>query len=136
MSMSKGKISVLTQFNADLEDKLASIEFTLNPGYFQQMKANLEFNISTNGTMTFLRNAEQMQLFSKILRYLSLGVVAIFCLSIVFHQMIGVETIVPFQIIYLSHLVESNYTPVFGIFGYLANSAFNFLFYDDFSSIF
>ena len=77
-----------------------------------------------------------MQLFSKILRYLSLGVVCLFGVSIFFHQMIGAEIIVPFQIIYLSHLVENNYTPVFSIFGYLANSAFNFPFYNNEGSIF
>lgn len=81
--------------------------------------------------MMFLRNVEKMQLFAKILRYMSLGVVGLFGISLFVHQMIGVEIIVPFQIIYLSHLVENNYTPVFSIFGYLANSAFNFQFYSN-----
>lgn len=86
--------------------------------------------------MMFLRNVEKMQLFAKILRYVSLGVVGLFGISLFVHQMIGVEIIVPFQIIYLSHLVENNYTPVFSIFGYLANSAFNFQFYSNQGSIF
>ena len=41
--------------------------------------------------------------------------------------MIGLETLVPIQIIYLTHLLNSDVTPIYSILGFFANSAFNLL---------
>jgi hypothetical protein len=41
--------------------------------------------------------------------------------------MIGLETLVPIQIIYLTHLLNSDVTPIYSMLGFFANSAFNLL---------
>lgn len=43
------------------------------------------------------------------------------------HKMIGLETLVPIQIIYLTHLLNNDVTPIYSLLSFFANSAFNLL---------
>lgn len=52
------------------------------------------------------------------------------------HKMIGLETLVPIQIIYLTHLLNNNVTPIYSMLSFFANSVFNLLHSENhFSSI-
>lgn len=59
----------------------------------------------------------------------TLCAVLIFLASLRFHKMIGLETILPFQIIYFVFLLNSDKTQLFSLFSYYSGSALNFLFY-------
>ena len=54
-----------------------------------------------------------------------------FALGSLSHKMIGLETLAPIQIIYLTHLLSSDVTPIYSMLSFFANSAFNLLHSDN-----
>jgi hypothetical protein len=57
---------------------------------------------------------------------LSIAAIIVFIGSLFIHKMIGVELIHSFQIIYITHLANNNYTEPYGMLKYLHLSAWNF----------
>lgn len=51
----------------------------------------------------------------------------VFALSMFVHKMIGVELLISFQIVYLVHLVNNQYTQEYALLKYLSYTSWNFL---------
>lgn len=63
----------------------------------------------------------------KLYEILAIATLCVFALGSLSHKMIGLETLVPIQLIYLTHLLNSSVTPVYKLLSFFANSAFNLL---------
>lgn len=63
----------------------------------------------------------------KLYEILAIATICVFALGSLIHKMIGLETLVPIQLIYLTHLLNGGATPVYSLLSFLANSAFNLL---------
>lgn len=60
-----------------------------------------------------------------LLTGVSVFAIAVFAASTFVHKMIGVELIFPLQIVYLVHLVNSNYSQSFSLLKYFGFASWN-----------
>jgi hypothetical protein len=82
----------------------------------------------SNGTkLIIVKNLSQFLYFKDAVCGLSLTILALFFISLFVHKMIGVELIHTYQIVYLVHLVNPNYSPHYGLLRWFALTVFDFL---------
>ena len=127
VSYSKGKITVLVDFLEDLEGNSAKIFMNFDSNYFVQTNTSLSFDmVSTSGAKLILSDDIGVLALCKLLiTGVTLFALAVFAASTFVHKMIGVELIFPLQIVYLVHLVNSNYSQSFGLLKYFGFASWN-----------
>lgn len=81
---------------------------------------------STSGAKLILTSdVSTLALCKMLLTGVSVLVIVVFAVSTFVHKMIGVELIFPLQIIYLVHMVNSNYSQSFGLLKYFGFASWN-----------
>ena len=83
--------------------------------------------ISDDVKLIIITDKEKMLLYIKLEEIIAIITLCIFALGSLSHKMIGLETLVPIQIIYLTHLLNNNVTPIYSMLSFFADSAFNIL---------
>lgn len=82
----------------------------------------------SSGEKLILTGDIEMIVFCKtLLTGVSVLVLFVFAASTFVHKMIGVELVFPLQIVYLVHLVNTNYSQSFGLLKYFGFSSWNLL---------
>jgi hypothetical protein len=84
--------------------------------------------MDSNGIKLMLVNNEHyLNICHNIILGLSLSIMGIYFLSLFFHKMVGVELMHTFQVIYLVHLINNDYTSPYSLLKYFAVITFDFL---------
>jgi hypothetical protein len=96
--------------------------------YFSQKTVSLAFSMVSNGAkLIIVKDWSQFLSFKDAVCGLSLTILALFFVSLFVHKMIGVELIHTYQVVYLVHLVNPNYTPHYSLLRWFALTVFDFL---------
>jgi hypothetical protein len=96
--------------------------------YFSQKTVSLAFSMVSNGTkLIIVKDLSQFLSFKNAVCGLSLTILALFFISLFVHKMIGVELIHTYQVVYLVHLINPNYTPHYSLLRWFALTVFDLL---------
>lgn len=126
-SYSNGKVTIVVDFFEDLEGHPAKVFLTLDRNYFLQANAIISFSMeSTSGAKLILTSdVSTLALCKMLLTGVSVLVIVVFAASTFLHKMIGIELIFPLQIVYLVHMINSNYSQSFGLLKYFGFTSWN-----------
>lgn len=127
VSYSSGKATIVVDFFEDLEGNPAKAFLALDRNYFLQANASISFSMeSTSGAKLILTSdVSTLALCKMLLTGVSVLVIVVFALSTLLHKMIGVELIFPLQIVYLVHMINTNYSQSFGLLKYFGFASWN-----------
>lgn len=103
----------------------AILTLSLDSRYFIQPTVFIAFNMTSHGNKLTL--SSNLVFVKNLFLVLSILAILVFASSLFVHKMIGVELILPFQIVYLVHLVNNQYTQEYGLLKYIAYTSWNFL---------
>lgn len=111
----------------DLEGKSAKVFLALDRNYFLQANTSVSFSMeSTSGAKLILASdVSTLALCKMLLTGVSVFAMIVFAASTFVHKMIGVELVFPLQIVYLTHMVNINYSQSFGLLKYLGFVSWN-----------
>jgi hypothetical protein len=127
ISYAKGFLTVYVNFFSDLEGKGANVTLRLE-NYFSQKTVSIAFSMVSNGIkLIIVKDWSQFLSFKNTVCGLSLTILALFFVSLFVHKMIGVELIHTYQVVYLVHLVNPNYTPHYSLLKWFALTVYDFL---------
>ena len=126
-SYSGGSITIIVDYLENLEGNAANVFLELDRNYFLQTNASISFDmISTSGAKLIITgDIEMIMLCKMLLTGVSVLAIAVFAVSTFVHKMIGVELVFPLQVVYLVHMVNSNYSQSFGLLKYLGFASWN-----------
>ena len=128
MSLSNGLLIVNVDFFEDLEGRDANVTLLLQNSSFLQPSATTSFSMLSNGVkLLFTKDQAKMLMCRESVEALSLAIVVLFVLSCLVHKTIGVELIHSYQVIYLVHLLNGDYTQLYSFLRFFSFSAFDFL---------
>ena len=79
--------------------------------------------------MVYYEDTSSLELAGVVFLYVNGILEVVFLVSIFFHQMLGVEVVVTYQLVFLGHFLTHNYSLSFSYFKYFAYSFCNFYYY-------
>lgn len=83
--------------------------------------------ISNGAKLILTGDIGLIKLCKMLLTGVSVLAIVVFAASTFVHKMIGVELVFPLQIVYLVHLVNSNYSQPFGLLKYIGFASWNLM---------
>lgn len=87
--------------------------------------------ISNGMKLIITKDHTKMLMCKESIEIISLVIIILFVLSSLTHKMIGVEMIHSYQVIYLVHLLNGDYTQLYSLLRFFSYSAFDFLMIKD-----
>lgn len=126
ITYSNGILVITVDYFEDLESFPANLTIILDQKHFLQENVSLVFSMTSNGAkLIVFGDLAFLALCKTLLSGLSVVFLIVFISSLFVHKMIGVELLYPVQAIYVLHLIDSNYTQIFGLLKYLALTSWN-----------
>jgi cysteine-rich repeat protein len=124
----KGLLTVYVNFFEDLEGKEANVTMGLNNYFSQTTVSTAFFMVSSGIKLIIIQDLPRLLSFKNAVFGLSLAILVLFLASLFAHKMVGVELIHTYQIVYLVHLLNSNYTPFYSLLRWFTLTVFDFLY--------
>lgn len=82
--------------------------------------------ISNGMKLIITKDQAKILMCKQSIEIVSLVIVILFVISSLTHKMIGVEMIHSYQVIYLVHLLNGDYTQIYSVLRFFSFSAFDF----------
>lgn len=103
------------------------LNISFNPRFIIQDNLVVYFDMISGGDkLVIFGDYKNEQIMRNFLTIAPIIILALFCLSLLGHKMIGIETLHPIQMIYLVHSLDSNFSLPFALFKYLTYVTLNF----------
>ena len=126
VTYSNGKLVITVDYFEDLESFPANLTILLDQKHFLQDNVSLAFSMTSNGAkLVVFGDLAFLALCKALFSLLSIVFLAAFVGSVFVHKMIGVELLYPVQLVYVLHLIDSDYTQIFGLLKFLAPTSWN-----------